>query len=292
MATISKILRPNARTLAKKITALRSDQHGASAIEFALFAGILCFGLLNTADISIYIYKRMQVENASEMSVQAAWKACDPSNSQLPATVNCPGLTTAITQAAQSTTLGNNVTIQTGSPAEAYYCLNSSGALQNVGAVSSPPPADCTVTGQPSSTAGRLHPNHNNIFVCAAISWCHRRQRVYNANCKNRNDAVELTCANFTKISPMTNAVRRQSNLPLSDQFLSCFLSASYICACASPLSAVCILQWKKVHVVHPSKQRSVRIRVVPSPIHKTIILGRALFQRSPTMRRQHAAIP
>jgi Flp pilus assembly protein TadG len=150
MTTISKILRPNARTLAKKITALRSDQHGASAIEFALFAGILCFGLLNTADISIYIYKRMQVENASEMSVQAAWKACDPSNSQLPATVNCPGLTTAITRAAQSTTLGNNVTIQTGSPAEAYYCLNSSGALQNVGAVSSPPPADCTVTGQPS----------------------------------------------------------------------------------------------------------------------------------------------
>ena len=147
---MSKILGPNARTLAEKIKALRSDHRGASAIEFAIFAGILCFGLLNTADISIYIYKRMQVENASEMSVQAAWKACDPSNSQLPATVNCPGLTTTITQAAQSTTLGNNVTIQTGSPAEAYYCLNSSGALQNVGAVSSPPPADCTVTGLPS----------------------------------------------------------------------------------------------------------------------------------------------
>src|SRR5262249_26779892 len=150
MTTMSKILRPNARMLAKKIPALQSDQSGASAIEFALFAGMLCFGLLNTADISIYIYKRMQVENATEMSVQAAWKACDPSNSQLPATVNCPNLTTAITQAAQSTTLGSNVTIQTGSPTEAYYCLNSSGALQNVGAVSSPAPADCTVTGLPS----------------------------------------------------------------------------------------------------------------------------------------------
>ena len=147
---MSKVLRPKARTLVVKITAMRSDQRGASAIEFALFAGMLCFGLLNTADISIYIYKRMQVENATEMSVQAAWKACDPSQSQLPATVNCPGLTTAITRAAQSTTLGTNVTIQTGSPTEAYYCLNSSGALQNVGAVTSPAPADCTVTGLPS----------------------------------------------------------------------------------------------------------------------------------------------
>src|SRR5690242_21128832 len=127
-----KNLRDTVETFLRKGAALPSDQQGASAIEFAIFAGILCFGLLNTADISIYIYKRMQVENATEMSVQAAWKACDPSNSQLPATVNCSGLTTAITQAAQSTTLGNNVTIQTGSPTEAYYCLNSSGALQNV----------------------------------------------------------------------------------------------------------------------------------------------------------------
>src|SRR5215467_1483988 len=150
MTKMNKVLSPKARTLVERIAALCSDQRGASAIEFALFAGILCFGLLNTADISIYIYKRMQVENATEMSVQAAWKACDPSQSQLPATVNCPGLTTAITRAAQSTTLGNNVIIQAGSPTEAYYCLNSSGALQNVGAVSSPAPANCTVTGLPS----------------------------------------------------------------------------------------------------------------------------------------------
>lgn len=150
MTIMSKNLRRCTRKLIEEIAALRSDQRGASALEFAIFAGILCFGLLNTADISIYIYKRMQVENATEMSVQAAWKTCDPSQSQLPATVNCPNLTTAITRAAQSTTLGTNVTIQTGSPTEAYYCLNSSGALQNVGAVTSPSPADCTVTGLPS----------------------------------------------------------------------------------------------------------------------------------------------
>ena len=140
------------RKLAEKIAAIRSDQRGASALEFAIFVGILAFGLLNTADISIYIYKRMQVENATEMAVQAAWKTCDPNQGQLPATVgsNCPGLTTAITNAVHSTTLGTQVSVQTGSPTEAYYCLNSSGALQNVGAVSSPAPADCSVTGNAS----------------------------------------------------------------------------------------------------------------------------------------------
>src|SRR6478736_3179464 len=113
------------RKLTSSASALQTDERGASALEFAIFAGMLAFGLLNTADISIYIYKRMQVENATEMAVQAAWKTCDPSLGRLPATTSCPGLTTAITQAAQSTTLGNQVSVQTGSPSEAYYCLNS-----------------------------------------------------------------------------------------------------------------------------------------------------------------------
>ena len=116
MTSMKTILRGRAQNLIKRGTALPSDQQGTSAIEFAIFAGILCFGLLNTADISIYIYKRMQVENATEMAVQAAWKTCDPSLGHLPATTSCPGLTTAITQAAQSTTLGNQVSFQTGSP--------------------------------------------------------------------------------------------------------------------------------------------------------------------------------
>src|SRR5262245_25148055 len=150
MKATKKILCRTAHSLFKKGAALSLDQQGVSAIEFAIFAGILCLGLLNTADISIYIYKRMQVENATEMAVQASWKACDPDKGQLPATTQCPGLAAAITAAAQSTTLGNQVSIQTGSPSEGYYCLNSSGALQYVGAVSSPPPADCSATGLPT----------------------------------------------------------------------------------------------------------------------------------------------
>jgi Flp pilus assembly protein TadG len=147
MTAVKKILFGSGRTLVERIAAMRSDQRGASALEFAMFAGILCFGLLNTTDISIYIYKRMQVENATEMAVQAAWKACDPSKGYLPATTSCPALTAAITDAVQSTSLGSQVSFQTGSPSEGYYCLNNLGALQYVSAVTSTPPADCSATG-------------------------------------------------------------------------------------------------------------------------------------------------
>ena len=130
-----------------------SDERGTSAIEFAFFASILSFAILNVADISIYLYKRMQVENATQMGAQAAWNACDPSQNQLPATTNCPSLTTAITNAIQSTSLSTAVSLQAGSPAEGYYCVNSSGQLQYVSSVSSKP-ADCTVAGVPSNMPG------------------------------------------------------------------------------------------------------------------------------------------
>jgi Flp pilus assembly pilin Flp len=133
MIAMKKILCGGACSLVKKITALLADQRGASALEFALFAGILCFGLLNTADISIYIYKRMQVENATEMAVQAAWKACDPSKGQLPATTSCPGLNAAITGAVQSTSLGNQVSFQAGSPSEAYTASTVPGRFKTSG---------------------------------------------------------------------------------------------------------------------------------------------------------------
>ena len=62
----NKILMAAFGKATQKASALKQDERGASALEFAIFAGILAFGLLNTADISIYIYKRMQVENATD----------------------------------------------------------------------------------------------------------------------------------------------------------------------------------------------------------------------------------
>ena len=140
-------------SVAAKIPVFRSDKRGTSAIELSFFLGLLTFGMLNVADISIYIYKRMEVENATQMGVQAAWKNCDPNNGYVPATTKCPNLTTDITAAVTSTSLGANVQLQSGSPSEGYYCVNSSGTLQYVSSVSSKP-ADCTAAGTPSNQPG------------------------------------------------------------------------------------------------------------------------------------------
>src|SRR5712691_9387753 len=86
--------RPSPRQIAlefaDRIKAISTDQRGVAAIEFAFFVIFLSLALVNVTDISIYIYQRMQAENATQVAAQAAWKACDLP--LLPATTNCPGL--------------------------------------------------------------------------------------------------------------------------------------------------------------------------------------------------------
>jgi Flp pilus assembly protein TadG len=130
-----------------RVAILKKDTRGVAAVEFAIIASFLALAMLNVADLSIYIYQRMEVENATQMAAQAAWKNCDLNH--LPATTNCSGLNTALQNAVQSTSLGSRVTLQSGSPAEGYYCINSSNALQYMSSVSSKP-ADCSAAGMPS----------------------------------------------------------------------------------------------------------------------------------------------
>lgn len=123
--------------------AFRKDSRGIAGLEFAVIGGFLCAAIVNVADISIYLYKRMQVENAALVGTMSALKACDPSH--LPATVNCPGLTAAVTAAIQSTSLGNAISLS-GAISEGYYCINSSNVLQYMSDVSSKP-ANCAAAG-------------------------------------------------------------------------------------------------------------------------------------------------
>jgi Flp pilus assembly protein TadG len=128
--------------------ALARETSGVAAIEFGMIAIVMAAGTANAADVAIYLIDRLQVENATEMGAQAAWQACDLSH--IPATTKCSGLTSAVTAAIQRTSLGTHVTLQSGSPAEGYYCVSSSGALQYVSGVSTRP-ADCTAAGTPSN---------------------------------------------------------------------------------------------------------------------------------------------
>jgi len=151
-AAVRRLLpRQIALNFADRTQAIWADRRGVAAVEFGLFAIFLSLALANVADVSIYIYQRMQAENATQAGVQAAWKACDASH--LPATTNCPGLTTAVQNAVKSTSLGTSVALVSGSPSEGYYCVNASNALQYVSNVSSKP-ADCTAAGMPSLQPG------------------------------------------------------------------------------------------------------------------------------------------
>jgi len=130
---------------------LARNQRGVAAVEFALVAGTLSFAMLNCTDVARFYVQRMQLENAARMGAQAAWNSCD--TTKLPATTNCTALTTAVTTAVQATSLGTAVTLQSGSPSEGYYCVNGSGVLTLVSAVSAKP-TDCSSVGSPTSQPG------------------------------------------------------------------------------------------------------------------------------------------
>src|SRR5579863_9737026 len=117
-------------------------QHGAAAAEFALVLTLLTIPLLNAFDIAVYVYQRMELDNAAQVAVQAAWAQCAPSG-YVPATVNsnCAGLAAAMTTAANSTPLGSGVTITSTTE---DYCCPGAGTISCEGPVASTTPTNCS----------------------------------------------------------------------------------------------------------------------------------------------------
>jgi Flp pilus assembly protein TadG len=130
---------------------LRGDSRAVAAIEFAIIASVLAVAALNVADISVFLFDRLQVENAAEMGAQAAWANCDLNH--IPATTKCAGWTTVVGTAVHSTALASSVSVASGYPSEGYYCVNSSGALQYMSDTSSRP-TDCTAAGVSTNAPG------------------------------------------------------------------------------------------------------------------------------------------
>jgi Flp pilus assembly protein TadG len=140
--------------LAGRIKAIAADQRGVAAIEFGIFSVLLALALANVVDVTMYLYQRMQTENATEVAAQAAWKTCVLT--VLPLTTDCSTLAasvTAVQNALGSTSLGTRVSLVSGSPTVGYYCVNASNALQYVSNISSKP-ADCTAAGTPALQPG------------------------------------------------------------------------------------------------------------------------------------------
>ena len=103
-----------------------ADRRGVAAAEMALVLPAVAFIVLNVADLGLYIFARMQVDLAAQAAVGAARVQCD-TPAELPIS-NCSGLSTTMTNAAQTTSLGSAVTL--GTPTDAKYCANTSGELR------------------------------------------------------------------------------------------------------------------------------------------------------------------
>ena len=122
-------------------------------------ATLLVAILGNAVDFGVYEYRSMQVQDAAQIGAQTAWSVCITPN-LLPSTQNCTtsngataNLNAAVTTAIQSTSFGTRATLASGYPAEGYYCVNSSGALQSVGSLSSKP-TNCSAAGNASTSPG------------------------------------------------------------------------------------------------------------------------------------------
>jgi hypothetical protein len=122
---------------------LGREDRGIAGVEMALIASAFSLAALNAAEVGRYAYLLMQVRQATQAGAQAAIKTCDTAH--LPATTNCTGLSSAVTTAIQSTGLGSSVALN-GSISEAWYCLDTHGAMQNAGAADARP-SDCTAFG-------------------------------------------------------------------------------------------------------------------------------------------------
>ena len=132
------------------------EQRGAAAVEFAIVITLLTVPVLNVVDLAQYAWDRMQVDNAAQMGVQAAWGTCKLA-SNLPATpnsyANCTGMQAAVTTAVQSTSLGTAVTVS--ATTEGYYCVNTTtNAIVAVGSFPGTKPNDCSSVGLSSDKPG------------------------------------------------------------------------------------------------------------------------------------------
>jgi len=133
------------------------NRAGAAAAEFALVLTMLTIPLLNVFDIGVYVYDRMQLDNAAQVAVQTAWAQCAPSGN-VPATVNCPGLAAAMTTALRTTPLGSDVTITSTTES---YCCPGAGTISCQGPVATTTPTSCSSGQAPG----------DYIFITASYTY-------------------------------------------------------------------------------------------------------------------------
>jgi Flp pilus assembly protein TadG len=141
------------------------DQDGAAAIETALIGSMFVALVLNTVEIGRYGFHSMQLANATQAGAQAAVTICDPED-QTPVTTKCTALTSAVTAAVKSSSLGTAVNLN-GSPTEGWYCVTAAKTLMAVGSLNSKP-ANCSAAGDVNARPG-LYLQVNTSYTYAPM---------------------------------------------------------------------------------------------------------------------------
>jgi Flp pilus assembly protein TadG len=108
------------------------DDRASAAAELALILPAVAFILLNVVDFSVYLYTRMQVDLAAQEAVGIARTVSYENECEAPvlSDVKCASLEDDMAAAAQSTSLGNSVSID--GTLEDRYCATSGGELVTV----------------------------------------------------------------------------------------------------------------------------------------------------------------
>ena len=285
-----------ASRLAGKAGAVWADQRGVAAIEFGMFFILLSASLANVADVSKYIFQRMEVENATEVAAQAAFAACgQPQQSrspQLPATTNCSNLMVAVNAALQSTSLGTAVQLVNNPPVGGLL-LHQFGQR----------PAKCRCCylaeafrlhgrGHADIGARRLYPDTNPIYLSTVVSGLQRRQLFPGTHQPNSHDAIGLTRAESSQI-PVSEPEKPppRSNSQSSHRCSSCWCSARSDWPSCSIWSAAFTLPWKTARAALPSEDPgNARIQRRPSPTPKAVTWVRTSRRPLPMLTSQPAA--
>ena len=156
----------------KALVGWTREERGAAAVEFVVWMVVILWPLLNVVDFGVYVFQKMQVDNAGQAAVAQVFNYCGQTTLS-PILTNCSSakLTNGVNSGAASTSLGSNVTVtyktecvggalQTGGDPSVTACPSGMSAGDYVGVTVAytyhPVFPDLTVTSMLDSAMGKI----------------------------------------------------------------------------------------------------------------------------------------
>jgi Flp pilus assembly protein TadG len=156
---------PLRRNVREAWARLRRSERGAAATEFSLVAIVLVYIFVNLIDVGMYVYDKIELQNAGQALMEKIFLYCPPGSGYTPVTTKCNNnlSSTIENTAVQNTSLGTKVTIvpittatsdcvvgNTLKLCEGWMCVTTGGGLTDSGAsIGTSNPASCANGNRP-----------------------------------------------------------------------------------------------------------------------------------------------